>query len=112
MKKIIVFILSFFFSFCVGYALILHSLNTPLDIYLNREMNKLTVNQFGMFTAVRLDKQSFIFRKEIITVKEEPKEVVYEPQIMNIDFALLAESISDKNMIRPVFPKCITYLSK
>jgi len=106
-KRIIISFLVSFFTFSISYAMLYiptQAINTPLDIYKDREMNELTVNQFGMLTAARLDLQSFIFGKEktIIVdepiVEEEPEKIVYEPQIMSIDFQQLIKNTNDKDL--------------
>lgn len=93
-RKIIVHLTSSLLFFLIGYGL-LHipssSLNTPLDIYKETTMNEMTVNQLGLVTALRFDIQSLIFgRNEVIEqitpVEEEEKEIVYDPQTMDIDF--------------------------
>ncbi|MEG0451524.1 MAG: LTA synthase family protein [Coprobacillus sp.] len=95
-------------SFIIGYGMLYiptKALNTPLDIYKEAIINETTVDQLGMMTAMRLDIQSFLFGRsdEIIdeSVIEEPKEIKYDAQTMNIDFDKLIAETNDttlKNM--------------
>lgn len=106
-KSIIIHVLSTFFFFCMGYSLMYiptQELDSPMDIYQAREMNELTVNQFGMLTAARLDFQSYIFGKnENIVIEkpkeeEKPKEIIYQPQIININFEELSKSTDNQTL--------------
>lgn len=107
-KKVLFHFCCMIISFLLGYGLLYiptHSLNKPIDIYQEKTMNELTVNQLGLMSACRLDIQSFLFGKddniEIETnqmPEEEKKEIVYNPQTMDIDFNQLIANTQNKTI--------------
>lgn len=106
-RAVIVHLGSTLLSFLVGYGLLYipsQSLNKPIDIYCEKTINELTVNQLGLMSACRLDIQSFLFGKEdsieIETqpVIEEKKEIVYDSQTMAIDFERLMNDTKNKTI--------------
>lgn len=97
------------FIFIIGYGLLYipsSSLNTPLDIYKERTMDEMSVDKFGLLTALRFDIHSLIFGKEEIDIDIQPPiDVVTKPtyttQTMPIDFNQLineTENETIKNM--------------
>ncbi len=95
-------------SFILNYAMLYlpsSSLNTPLDLYKEATLNELTVDQLGMSKSAILDIKTFFFGKNAPTqvappIEKEP-EIVYDPQVMNIDFDKLINETSNgtiKNM--------------
>lgn len=98
-------IITFFF---LGYGLLYlpnTALNTPLDLYKEASMNELTVSQLGMITSCRLDVQSFIFGRtsnDMINEEpiepEEPKNMTYKDQTMDIDFNQLIDNSKNETI--------------
>lgn len=107
-KKIFVHACLSILCFFMGYALLYipsSALNTPLDIYKETTMNEMTVHQLGMMSALRFDIQSLILgrsdaiaKEEIVEEKPVEKEIVYDPQIIDIDFDKLISDTKNKTI--------------
>lgn len=92
-------------SFILGYACLYlpsSTLNTPLDIYKESMMSETSVHQLGMMTSLRLDIQSLFFNKsDEETIISKPQDVIYDAQVMDIDFEELIQTTNQttiKNM--------------
>lgn len=107
-KKYIYHLILFAVSFVSGYMLLYlpsDSLNTPLDIYQEKSMNEMTVNQFGLTTSLRFDLQTLILGKDDISDNvvvnkqpEKPKKTNYKNQVMDIDFNKLINNTDNQTI--------------
>lgn len=106
-KSIFAYTIIMLITFAAGYSMLYipsDKLTTSKDIYKESIMNVTTVDEFGLITSLRLDIQSLIIKNDSTVenpIFEKEPEIVYQPNIMDIDFDSLVEKTENttiKNM--------------